>query len=68
MGSTTKGDGLLKQVVISMVVVMLAAGIFAGMVLHSVFVLRQVELQILTGEYASAEERTAENFHRVRLE
>jgi hypothetical protein len=51
-----------------MVVVMLAAGIFAGMVLHSVFVLRQVELQILTGEYTAAKETAGENFHRVHME
>jgi len=56
MGSTTKGDGGLKQVMISMVVVMLAAGILAGTVLYSVSVMRQVQLDILTGELAVVEQ------------
>jgi len=56
MGSTTKGDGGLKQVMISMVVVMLAAGILAGTVLYSVSVMRQVQLDILTGELAVADQ------------
>ena len=61
MGSTTKGDGELKQAVISMIVVMVAAGIFAGMVLYSVSVMRQTELRILTGEYAGIEDGEKEN-------
>ena len=68
MGNITKGDGILKQVLISMVVVMLAAGIFAMMVLHSVVVLRQVQLQILTGEYVPAQEQREENFRPVYME
>ena len=34
----------------SVVVVMIAAGILAGMVLYSVSLMRSVELEILTGE------------------
>jgi len=41
---------------ISMVVVMLAAGILAGTVLYSVSVMRQVQLDILTGELAVVEQ------------
>ena len=55
MGSTTKGDDKLKQVVISLAVVILATGIFAGMVLYTVSVMRQVQLKIITGQYATAE-------------
>ena len=61
MGSTTKGDGELKQAVISIIVVMVAAGIFAGMVLYSVAVMRQTELRILTGEYAEINDVESEN-------
>lgn len=61
MGSTTKGDGELKQAVISIIVVMVAAGIFAGMVLYSVAVMRQTELRILTGEYAEINDAESEN-------
>ena len=45
----------MKQVIISMVVVLLAAGLFAGMVLYSVSVMRRTQLRILTGEFASAQ-------------
>ena len=68
MGSFTKGDGILKQVLISMVVVVLTAGIFVGMVMHSVVVLRQVQLKILTGEYAPVQETTGENLYNVHIQ
>ena len=40
----------IKQVLMSMVVVMIAAGILTGMVIYSVSVMRNLELEILTGE------------------
>ena len=43
----------IRQVFISVVVVMVAAGILAGMVIYSVSVMRSVELEILTGERAN---------------
>ena len=36
-----------------MVIVMIAAGILAGMVLYSVSVMRAAQMRILTGELAS---------------
>ena len=42
----------LKQVVISMVIVMIAAGILVGMVGYSVAVMRRAQYRILTGEPA----------------
>ena len=45
-----KGMAEIKQVLASIVVVMVAAGILTGMVLYSVFLMRSAELQILTGE------------------
>ena len=45
-----KGMAEIKQVLMSAVVVMIAAGILAGMVLYSVSLMRSVELEILTGE------------------
>ena len=45
----------MKQVIISMVVVLLAAGLFAGMVIYSVSVMRQTQLRILVGELASVQ-------------
>lgn len=41
----------LKQVVLSMVAVFIAAGIFASMVLYSIRVIRAAETQLLTGQY-----------------
>lgn len=52
-GTFTKGDGCLKQVLLSMAAVMLAALIFAGMVLYTISVIRAAELRILTGEMAA---------------
>ena len=68
MGSTTKGDGQLKQVLVSLVVIMLAAGIFAGMVLHTVSVMRQAQLQILTGEFVPAKDAKNEKLIPVAME
>jgi len=45
-----------------MIVVLLAAGILAGMVLYSVSVMRQVQMKILTGEYIAASEPSQEKF------
>jgi len=60
--SFTKGMVILKQAVVSMIVVLLAAGILAGMVLYSVSVMRQVQMKILTGEYIAASEPSQEKF------
>lgn len=40
----------MKQVLLSMAAILIAAGIFAGMVLYSISFLRTVQLRILTGE------------------
>jgi len=48
--SLQKGCGNLKQVVLSMVAVLIAAGIFAGMVLYTLAVMRDAQIRILTGE------------------
>jgi hypothetical protein len=48
-----KGMAEIKQVLMSIVVVMVAAGILTGMVLYSVSLMRSVELEILTGERVS---------------
>lgn len=53
-GIFTKGDGYLKQVLLSMVAVMIAALIFAGMILYTISVIRTAEHRILTGEMAAA--------------
>ena len=39
----------VKQTLISLAVVMLAAGILAGMVIYTVSVMRDIETRILTG-------------------
>ncbi|MBR2423362.1 MAG: hypothetical protein IKB09_13600 [Oscillospiraceae bacterium] len=51
---------VLKQVIISMVVVLIAAGILTGMVLYSVTLLRAAERRILTGEIAVYTEKSFE--------
>ena len=50
-GLQQRGMSKLKQIVISLVAVMLAAGIFAGMVLYSIAVIRTAQMKILTGEF-----------------
>ena len=40
----------MKQVIWSMVAVLVAAGIFAGAVLYTVSAIRMAQLQILTGD------------------
>ena len=45
-----KGMALLKQVLWSMAVVMIAAGILAGMVIYTVSVMRAAQLRILSGD------------------
>ena len=47
----TEGDGILKQILLSMAAVLIAAGIFAGMVLYSMAVIRAAQMRILTGEW-----------------
>ena len=42
----------MKQVMWSMVAVLIAAGIFVGMVLYSIAVIRDAQIRILTGEFA----------------
>ena len=51
-GILQKGMENLKQVVISMVVVLIAAGILTGMVLYTVALMRSAQQRILTGESA----------------
>ena len=51
-GILQKGMENLKQVVISMVVVLIAAGILTGMVLYTVALMRSGQQRILTGESA----------------
>ena len=59
-----KGMAQIKQVLASVVVVMVAAGILTGMVLYSIFLMRSTELQILTGEKSlSAEFRIDDLFN-----
>ena len=45
-----KGIAGMKQVIWSMVAVLVAAGIFAGAVLYTVSAIRMAQLQILTGD------------------
>ena len=45
----------LKQVIISIVTVFVSAAILAAMVLYTVFTMRQLQLQILTGELPAAQ-------------
>ena len=42
----------MKQVMLSMIAVLIAAGIFVGMVLYSLAVIRDAQIRILTGEIA----------------
>ena len=42
----------MKQVMWSMVAILIAAGIFAGMVLYSIAVIRDAQIRILTGEFS----------------
>lgn len=74
-GVLQKGMAGLKQVVISMVIVLIAALILAAMVLYTVAVLRAVETGLLTGEPIHAMVQTdhtqpesdglADNSHRA---
>ena len=45
-----KGMGNMKQVMLSMVAVLIAAAVFVGMVLYTLAVMRDVQIKILTGE------------------
>ena len=57
MGEVTqKGMAGLKQVVISMVIVLIAALILVGMVGYTVILLRTAQFRILTGETAAYEQ------------
>ena len=40
----------MKQVMLSMVAVLIAAAVFVGMVLYTLAVMRDVQIKILTGE------------------
>lgn len=53
-GSLTKGDGDLKQAVLSLVAILLAAAVFTLMVLYTIWVIQTAQMQILTGELCSA--------------
>ena len=44
----------MKQMLLSMVAVMIAVLIFAGMILYTISVIRTAEQRILTGEMAAA--------------
>ena len=46
----------MKQVVISLAVIMISAGILAGMVLYTVTVMRDMETRILTGAVCDLED------------
>ena len=48
--SLQKGMGNMKQVMLSMVAVLIAAAIFVGMVLYTLAVMRDAQIKILTGE------------------
>jgi len=41
----------LKQAVLSLVIVMLAAGVLAAVVLYTLWVIRTAQLQLLLGEF-----------------
>ena len=56
---TQKGMAGLKQVVISMVIVFIAALILVGMVGYTVILLRTAQFRILTGETAAYGSREA---------
>ena len=56
---TQKGMAGLKQVVISMVIVFIAALILVGMVGYTVILLRTAQFRILTGETAAYGRREA---------
>ena len=47
----------MKQVVLSMIAVLIAAGIFAGMMLYTLAVIRDAQIRILTGEIAVSADR-----------
>ena len=60
MGEVTqKGMAELKQVVISMVIVLIAALILVGMVGYTVILLRAAQLKLLTGEPIAYAQRGA---------
>ena len=46
----TKGDGFLKQAVLSLIIVMLAAGVLLALFLYTLWMIRAAQLQILLGE------------------
>ena len=45
----TKGDRILKQAILSMVLVLLATGFFVAMVLYTLWEIRMTEVRILLG-------------------
>lgn len=60
MGEVTqKGMAELKQVVISMVIVLIAALILVGMVGYTVILLRAAQFKLLTGEPIAYAQRGA---------
>ena len=48
--SLQKGMENMKQVMLSMVAVLIAAAVFVGMVLYTLAVMRDAQIKILTGE------------------
>lgn len=48
--SLQKGMENMKQVMLSMVAVLIAAAVFVGMVLYTLAVMRDTQIKILTGE------------------
>lgn len=50
--SLQKGCGNVKQLMLSVVAILIAAGIFAGMVVYTIAVIRVAQMRILTGEIA----------------
>ena len=61
-----KGMAEVKQTLISLVVVMMAAGILAGMVLYTVSVMRDIETRILTGMISVTQEAAEEDIYSLQ--
>ena len=65
-GSLQKGMADVKQTLISLAVVMLAAGILAGMVIYTVSVMRDIETRILTGMICVTQEAGEEEIYSLQ--
>ena len=64
--SLQKGMADVKQTLISLAVVMLAAGILAGMVIYTVSVMRDIETRILTGMICVTQEAGEEEIYSLQ--